>query len=119
MIQPKRFYLWEFQKLIDSSLNCHQRLNQEKVLFHLTSSRASIHTHTSAEIIEKGKLIWPKRLQEHFQDNSRKKNPCPFVNISEDDRFKIELPSNLVWAEFIPYLYQLKSEALESIHQTS
>ncbi|GMG20784.1 unnamed protein product [Ambrosiozyma monospora] len=87
------------------------KLDEEKGLFYLSYIRDPTHNHSSAEVVQMAKVQFARRLK-HLN-----------VNIIEDDRFKLELPSKVNWAEFVaklrvPQLYELEPEALDLIHQT-
>ncbi|GME84069.1 unnamed protein product [Ambrosiozyma monospora] len=62
-----------------------------------------------------------RKLSRDWVCDSTKKNLT--VDILEDDRFKLDLPSKVNWAEFVPKLrepqsYELEPTALNLIHKT-
>ncbi|GME81742.1 unnamed protein product [Ambrosiozyma monospora] len=86
------------------------KVNEEKGLFYLSYVHVPTHTHTSAEIVEMAKSQIPK--SQHFP-----------VDIPEDKRFTLVLPSKVNWADLLPKLrepqpHELKPSVLDSIHRT-
>ncbi|GME81993.1 unnamed protein product [Ambrosiozyma monospora] len=108
------------------------KLDKEKGLFYLLYNCDPAHTHSSAEIVEMAKLRYTRWLHGNGNSSSKKNTPkfvrfpkarCSLVGIPEDDRFKLELPSDFSWGKLVPklreiQLHELEPENLDLIHQT-
>ncbi|GME72233.1 unnamed protein product [Ambrosiozyma monospora] len=95
---------------------CESRISvtvdQKTGSFYLRYVHPPVHGHTGAEVVEMAKVSL----------NSKPMESLP-AKIMEDDRFQLELPSNVNWKEFAPklrerQLHELEPAALELIHQT-
>ncbi|GME93534.1 unnamed protein product [Ambrosiozyma monospora] len=107
------------------------KLDEEKGLFNLLYIRPPFYTHNSLDVVEIAKVEYTdffqdeQKLHKDITKSVQFSDPHPQrlpVDIPEDERFKLELPSKVIWAELVPklrkhQLYELKSEALKSIHQ--
>ncbi|GMG39790.1 unnamed protein product [Ambrosiozyma monospora] len=107
------------------------RFDLDQRVFFVMCSSDPVHTHSSAEIVEMTKMSLIERFGgSHDEQTSSNPHSLQFpkgayfpVNIPEDNRFKLELPSIVNWTELgsklrIPQLYELQPDALDSIHKT-
>ncbi|GME84471.1 unnamed protein product [Ambrosiozyma monospora] len=100
------------------------KVDEEKGLFFIPYIHSSVHTHTSAEVVEMVKLksqMGGKSSRNFIPKSQLPQSHGSPVDIPEDDRFMIELPSKVNWVELLQklrerQLHELKPGALDLIH---